>query len=77
VFHSRAHLDGTCIRLIGALLDLCQAKLRYDPYVNTTNSLENFSATLLSIATEIIPKTLKQHHQQLVPWFSDLQVGGG
>ena len=50
---------------------LCQAELRYDPHDITTNSLENFSATLLSIATETIPKTLNQQHRQSVPWFND------
>ena len=50
---------------------LCQAKLRYDPHGITTNSLENFSATLLSIATETIPKTSNQQHRQSVPWFKD------
>ena len=46
---------------------LCQAKLRYDSHDMTTNSLENFSATLLSIATETTPKTSKQQHRQSVP----------
>ena len=55
----------------GAFRLLCQAKLRYDPHDITTNSLENFSATLLSIATETIPKTSKQQHRQSVPWFND------
>ena len=50
---------------------LCQAKLRNDPHGITTNSLENFSATLLSIATENIPKTSNQQHRQSVPWFND------
>ena len=43
----------------------------YDSYDNTTNSLENFSATLLSIAAETIPKPSKHYHRQLVTWFND------
>ena len=55
----------------GTLRLLCRAKLRYTTHDNATNSLENFSATLLSIATETIPKTSKQLHRQLIPWFND------
>ena len=43
---------------------LCQAKLCYDLHDKTTNSLESFSATQLSIATETVPKSSKQQHRQ-------------